>query len=154
MFAPILRTYEELEEWSCVKDVVATNGCFDLLHRGHVEHIAQASKYGNSLVIGINGDESVRKLKGPTRPIMNQEDRARIVAAIRFVDAVFIFPEVRATNFLRTLKPDVYLKGGDYTIESLDPDEALALKECGAKIVILPRIGEYSTSRLLALQGQ
>lgn len=138
-----------MREWSCIKSVVATNGCFDLLHRGHVEHLAEVAKYGNSLVIGINSDWSIRELKGLSRPINNQEDRARVLSGLRMVNAVFIFPEIRATNFLRALKPDVYVKGGDYTVESLNPDEALALKECGAKIVILPRIGDYSTSRLI-----
>src|SRR5471032_3495753 len=117
--------------------VVATNGCFDLLHVGHLRYLTEARAFGDFLWVGLNGDASVRELKGEGRPIVPEADRAELLAAWRVVDAVTIFPSVRATAFLRAVQPDIYVKGGDYTAESLNAGEAAVLRECGAKIEIV-----------------
>ena len=129
--------------------IVATNGCFDLLHVGHVRYLQAARAVGGALVVGINGDESTRKLKGDGRPINNEQDRAEVVAALECVDLVTIFPEVRAVRFLESAAPDVYVKGGDYTVDTLDKSERLVLEKIGAEIRIIPFEKGYSTSGLL-----
>lgn len=131
------------------RKVVATNGCFDLLHVGHLRYLTDARERGDFLWLGLNGDASVRELKGPHRPIVGEADRAELLAAWRVVDAVTIFPEVRATSFLRVVQPDVYVKGGDYTAESLNAEEAAALKDCGAKIEIVRLVPGKSTTNLV-----
>jgi rfaE bifunctional protein nucleotidyltransferase chain/domain len=131
------------------KTIVFTNGCFDILHAGHVRYLAAAKQLGDILVVGLNGDESVRELKGEGRPWNSQEDRAEVLAALEAVDYVIIFSEKRADNLLRQARPQVYAKGGDYTVNSLDPDEVVALKEIGAKIEILALVPGRSTSKLV-----
>jgi rfaE bifunctional protein nucleotidyltransferase chain/domain len=131
------------------KTIVFTNGCFDILHAGHVRYLAAAKQLGDILVVGLNGDASVRELKGEGRPLNSQEDRAEVIAALEAVDYVIIFDEKRVDNLLRQVRPQVYAKGGDYTLISLDPDEVTALKEIGAKIEILPLAPGKSTSRLV-----
>src|SRR6266480_3906383 len=96
------------------KKIVATNGCFDLLHVGHIRYLNAARALGGALIVGINGDQSVRELKGAGRPINSENDRAEIVAALECVDLVTIFPDVRAIRFLELAVPDIYAKGGDY----------------------------------------
>ncbi|HVI81201.1 MAG TPA: adenylyltransferase/cytidyltransferase family protein [Chthoniobacterales bacterium] len=132
------------------KKIVATNGCFDLLHVGHVRYLTAARALGDSLIVGVNADESVRSLKGPGRPVNNQTDRAEIVAALECVDLVAIFPEMRATKFLELAAPDIYVKGGDYKTGMLNPEEGAVLKRIGAKVEIVPLEQGYSTSDLLA----
>jgi rfaE bifunctional protein nucleotidyltransferase chain/domain len=136
------------------RKVVATNGCFDLLHVGHLRYLTEARSRGDFLWVGLNGDQSVQELKGPGRPLVPEADRAELLAAWRVVDAVTIFPEVRATEFLRVAQPDVYIKGGDYTAESLNAEEGEALRECGAKIEIVGLIPGRSTSRLVEKMAQ
>ena len=131
------------------KKIVATNGCFDLLHAGHVRYLKAACALGGALIVGINGDESVRELKGSGRPINNQDDRAEVVAALECVDLVTIFPEKCATKFLERAAPDVYVKGGDYKEDTLDAEERQVLQKIGAKIDIVPFENGYSTSALL-----
>ena len=135
------------------KRVVATNGCFDILHVGHVRYLAAARKLGDVLVVGLNGDDSVRQLKGERRPVNRQWDRAEVLTALESVDYVTIFPEKRATNFLRAAQPAVYAKGGDYTADTLDPDERAVLDKFGARIEIIPFEKGYSTSELLTRIG-
>lgn len=132
------------------KKIVATNGCFDLLHVGHVRYLNAARALGDALIVGINGDESVRELKGAGRPVNSENDRAEIVAALECVDLVTIFPEMRATRFLELAAPDVYVKGGDYKQDTLNADEREVLQKIGAKIDIVPFEPGYSTSDLLA----
>jgi len=136
------------------RKVVATNGCFDLLHVGHLRYLTEARARGDFLWVGLNGDQSVHELKGPGRPLVCEADRAELLAAWRVVDAVTIFPAVRATEFLRAVQPDIYVKGGDYTAESLDAEEAAVLRECGAKIAIVALIPGRSTSRLVEKMAQ
>jgi rfaE bifunctional protein nucleotidyltransferase chain/domain len=129
--------------------LVATNGCFDLLHVGHVRYLQAARTLGDALVVGINGDASVRALKGESRPLNRESDRAEIVAALECVDFVTIFPEVRATEFLKRAQPAVYVKGGDYKPETLDHDERSALARMQTEIRIIPFEAGYSTSGLI-----
>ncbi len=135
------------------KTVVFTNGCFDILHVGHVRYLGAAKRLGDILVVGLNGDASVGELKGPGRPFNPQADRAEVMAALEAVDYVIIFEETRVDSLLRQVLPQVYAKGGDYTFQSLEPGEVAALEEIGSKIVILPLVPGKSTSQLMeALQ--
>ena len=131
------------------KKIVATNGCFDLLHVGHVRYLQAARALGDLLIVGLNSDHSVHELKGAGRPITTQSDRAEILAALECVDLVTIFPEIRATTFLAAVRPAVYVKGGDYTTGTLDQEERAILKEIGAAIRLIPFETEYSTSGLI-----
>lgn len=128
------------------RKLVSTNGCFDLLHAGHVRYLQAARALGNLLAVGLNGDGSVRELKGPGRPINNEKDRAEVLAALECVDLVTIFPDTLATRFISASMPAVYVKGGDYTSETLDQEEYAILKEIGAGIQLIPFEKAYSTS--------
>jgi rfaE bifunctional protein nucleotidyltransferase chain/domain len=129
--------------------MVFTNGCFDILHAGHVRYLQAARRLGDALVVGLNGDASVRALKGPGRPINSEHDRAEVLCALGCVDYVTIFYEARVTGLLRTIRPQVYAKGGDYTPESLNPEELAALREVGAEIKILPLVPGKSTTAII-----
>jgi rfaE bifunctional protein nucleotidyltransferase chain/domain len=129
--------------------VVATNGCFDILHYGHVDYLARAKKLGDLLVVGLNSDSSVRELKGPTRPLVPERERAGVMAALACVDAVVIFPEKRAVKFLAAVKPDIYVKGGDYKPETLDADERAVLASAKSKVKILPFVPGFSTTSII-----
>lgn len=131
------------------KRLVFTNGCFDLLHVGHVRYLAAARALGDALMVAINGDESVRALKGDGRPLNRETERAELIAALEGVDYVVIFPEVRAAALLEKIQPAIYVKGGDYTAATLDSDERAALERAGAEIRILAFESGYSTSRLV-----
>ena len=134
---------------SAGKKIVATNGCFDLLHVGHVRYLQAARALGDLLVVGLNGDGSVHELKGAGRPITTQSDRAEILAALACVDLVTVFPEIRATKFLAAVRPAVYVKGGDYTPRTLDEEELAILNEIEAAIRLIPFETGYSTSGLI-----
>ncbi len=136
------------------RKLVFTNGCFDLLHVGHVRYLAAARALGDLLAVGLNGDQSVRTLKGPNRPINQERDRAEVLAALESVDLVTIFQEPRATQIIRQVRPDIYAKGGDYTPETLHPDERALLDEIGAEIFIIPFESGYSTSHLIEQIGK
>ena len=145
---------EELSERSKIlraggKKLVATNGCFDLLHVGHVRYLQAARALGDALAVGLNSDRSVRELKGKGRPITEEQDRAEILAALECVDLVAVFPELRAMKFIAASEPNVYVKGGDYTAETLNEEERKVLKQVGAEIRIIPFEAGYSTSGLL-----
>jgi rfaE bifunctional protein nucleotidyltransferase chain/domain len=131
------------------RKLVLTNGCFDLLHPGHVRYLQAARALGDALVVAINGDDSVRALKGEGRPLNSERDRAELVAALESVDHVVIFPEVRVTSLLGKVRPAIYVKGGDYTPATLHPEERAALEKIGAEIRILPFEPGYSTSGLI-----
>jgi rfaE bifunctional protein nucleotidyltransferase chain/domain len=131
------------------KTVVATNGCFDLLHVGHIRYLQKARTFGDVLIVGVNGDASVRKLKGTARPITDERDRAEILAALECVDLVVIFSDERAVKFLEAASPAVYVKGGDYTPDTLNSEERSILAKVGAKIEIIPFEKGYSTSILI-----
>jgi rfaE bifunctional protein nucleotidyltransferase chain/domain len=131
------------------KKLVVTNGCFDLLHLGHVTYLEHAKQQGDALLVGVTNDASVRTLKGADRPLNCAEDRAAVLAALQSVDGVHVFPELDARAFLRTVKPDVYVKGGDYTIDTINQDERRMLEADGVKIVLLPVVPGKSTTALL-----
>jgi D-glycero-beta-D-manno-heptose 1-phosphate adenylyltransferase len=148
-------TLKQVARWAasarrCGQRVVATNGCFDLLHFGHVSYLQRARELGDLLVVGLNGDQSVRQLKGPGRPLVPEAQRAAVLAALTCVDAVVIFPERRAHRFLGTVQPDIYVKGGDYRPDTLDPRERAVLTAIGSKIRILPFVKGFSTTHLIA----
>jgi rfaE bifunctional protein nucleotidyltransferase chain/domain len=128
--------------------VVFTNGCFDLLHPGHVSYLRAARSLGDALVVGLNSDASVRRLKkGPARPIVPERDRAAVLAALESVDAVVLFAEDTPVRLMRELKPDLYVKGGDYRVGDLPEAEVAA--EIGAEVKILPFEPGYSTTALI-----
>lgn len=129
--------------------MVFTNGCFDILHAGHVRYLQQARELGDALVVALNGDESVRQLKGPGRPVNGETDRAEVLCALGCIDYVTIFSEARVTGLLRLVKPQIYTKGGDYTPDSMNAEEMEVLKEIGTEVKILPLVPGRSTTGLL-----
>lgn len=131
------------------RNLVLTNGCFDLLHVGHVRYLQAARALGDALAVAINGDDSVRALKGAGRPLNTEGDRAEVVAALDCVDYVVIFQQMRLTPVIGKVRPSTYVKGGDYTPASLDPEERAALEKIGAEIRIVPFEPGHSTSGLL-----
>jgi len=131
------------------KTIVATNGCFDILHAGHVAYLEAAKEQGDILIVGLNDDESVRELKGPDRPINCLEDRARVLASVRYVDLVVIFHDKKAHEFIREVQPDIYVKGGDYTFDSLPECEQLLLEQNTLDVVILPELTGRSTTNIV-----
>jgi D-glycero-beta-D-manno-heptose 1-phosphate adenylyltransferase len=131
------------------KKLVATNGCFDLLHVGHVRYLQAARALGDFLAVGLNGNRSVRELKGSRRPVITESDRAELLAALQCVDLVTVFPQLRATQFIAAVRPSIYVKGGDYSSETLNEEERALLKEIGAEVRLIPFEKGYSTSRLI-----
>jgi rfaE bifunctional protein nucleotidyltransferase chain/domain len=130
--------------------VVLTNGVFDLLHTGHLYYLQKARALGDALFIALNSDASVKALKGPKRPVQNEEERAYALAALACVDGVVIFGAPRLTAEIRAIRPDVYCKAGDYTLEKLDAGERTALQEVGAEITFMPFLPGFSTTALIA----
>ncbi len=145
--AEAARVRDRLEEEGC--RLVFTNGCFDILHAGHVRYLQAARALGDALLVGLNGDASVRALKGPGRPLNGEADRAEVLAALGCVDYVVVFPEVRAERLLSEVRPQVYAKGGDYTPETLDAGERRVLEETGSEICILPLVPGRSTTAVV-----
>ena len=131
------------------KRLVVTNGCFDILHTGHVTYLEAAREQGDALLVGLNNDASVRQLKGEKRPINSEADRAAVLAALQAVDAVCIFPEIRATRFLALAQPDIYVKGGDFSVEELPKEERDIVTSFGGKIVTIGFVPGKSTTALL-----
>lgn len=129
------------------KKIVLTNGCFDLLHVGHLRTFIEAKKLGDLLIVGINSDQSVRNLKGETRPLISEEDRAELIFAMKPVDHVIIFNEMNVSHLLESIKPDIYVKGGDYTLESLPEKETII--RLGIEVKFIPLIAGISTTELI-----
>lgn len=127
--------------------IVTTNGCFDIVHVGHIRYLTWAKKQGDILIVGINSDESVRRNKGPSRPINRERERAEVVAALKPVDAVFIFDEATPLRFLKVLKPDVHVKGADRTMNEII--ERHVVKQGGGRILLAPHIKGRSTTLLI-----
>jgi rfaE bifunctional protein nucleotidyltransferase chain/domain len=133
--------------------LVLTNGVFDLLHPGHTSYLEQARKLAGSngrLFVALNSDRSVKQLKGPLRPILDERSRAYNLCQLRSVDGVVIFRRRRLSHEIRALQPDLYVKAGDYTLATLDPEERAALESVGAKIKFLPFLRGFSTTALIA----
>ena len=136
------------------KKLAVTNGCFDLLHAGHVNYLAAARAQADALLVLLNSDRSVRELKGEGRPINSQDDRALVIAALQAVDAVCIFDDPRATRLLTIAAPDIYVKGGDYSIDQLPQEERDVVARCGGRIVVLGHVPGKSTSALIEKLAQ
>lgn len=130
------------------KTLVTTNGCFDLLHTGHIRYLQDAAMLGDILVVGINSDASVSRLKGPSRPICTEHDRVLLISSLKTVDYAFVFNEPDPCAFLAVLQPDVHVKGGDYTPGDLP--ETKVVERSGGRVVIVPFTEGYSTTRLIA----
>jgi len=141
-FEPILGLWKNKGE-----TVVFTNGCFDILHRGHIEYLSKSADLGNRLIVGLNSDESVKILKGASRPLVDQESRAILLASQVFVDAVVLFSEETPYNLIRQILPDILVKGNDYSIEEIAGFD-IVLKN-GGKVETLELVPGYSTSSLL-----
>jgi len=140
-----------VSQWQAAgRTVVFTNGCFDLLHRGHVEYLARARALGDCLVVGLNGDESVRQLKGPGRPVVLELDRAAVLAGLRSVDVVVIFRDLTAVELVSQVRPDIYVKGGDWATADRTPPEGAVVAQHGGQVVFLPYLEGHSTTGLLA----
>lgn len=129
--------------------IAFTNGCFDLLHIGHVELFNTVSEQGHSLFVGVNSDSSVRRLKGPGRPVNPELQRARIVSCIKSVHMAFVFDDLRVDRLIRLFEPDYWVKGGDYKIGTLDKDEVAAAKAAKCEIVLIPIKHRVSTTWIL-----
>jgi D-beta-D-heptose 7-phosphate kinase/D-beta-D-heptose 1-phosphate adenosyltransferase len=127
--------------------IVLTNGCFDILHGGHISYLRRARTLGDVLIVGVNSDESIRRLKGPARPINCLDDRLRVLAALSCVDHLVAFNEDLPHALIRALRPDVFVKGGDYTRATLP--EAALVEELGGRVEILPLVADRSTTRLI-----
>ena len=131
------------------KKLVITNGCFDLVHRGHASYLRKAAEYGDELLVLINSDASVRQLKGDSRPLVSELDRGYLLCSLKAVSKVVIFDSQRCSAELTALAPDVYVKAGDYTLESLDPSERIALVLNGTEIIFAPFVGGFSTTNIV-----
>ena len=129
------------------KKIVFTNGCFDIIHRGHIEVLAQTADLGDRLIIGLNSNSSIQKLKGEDRPIMTENSRAILLAALSFVDAVILFPEDTPINLISTLLPDVLAKGGDYEIETIVGHEIV--QQNGGKVKLVPFVDGFSSTTII-----
>lgn len=129
------------------KRIVFTNGCFDLLHRGHVEYLHDAKQLGDVLIVGVNSDESVKHNKGNQRPIVSLDDRMSVLAGLASVDLVTSFNEPKAIEIIKVIEPDIHVKGGDYDPESIS--EAPTVKALGGKVTVIPFIDGRSTSSII-----
>jgi D-beta-D-heptose 7-phosphate kinase/D-beta-D-heptose 1-phosphate adenosyltransferase len=135
-------------EWRASGEtIVFTNGCFDLLHVGHITLLEDCRRFGSKLVLGLNADASVCRLKGPTRPIVSERERARVMAALAAVDAVVLFEEDTPLELIRALKPNVLVKGGDYTIETVVGHEDVIAS--GGRVEIVPTVEGFSTTNIV-----
>ena len=139
---------ERLNLWrSEGKTIVFSNGCFDILHRGHVEYLSKAADLGDILIIGLNTDDSVRRLKGPSRPVNDEKARAILLSALEFVDAVVLFKEDTPYNLIRRVQPDVLVKGKDYKAEDIVGYDIVIAK--GGKVETIELVDGFSTTSIL-----
>ena len=138
----------QVTSWKQVGEkVVFTNGCFDIIHRGHIEVLAQTADLGDRLIIGLNSDSSIQKLKGKNRPIIDEQSRAILLASLSFVDAVVLFSEDTPINLISTLKPDLLAKGGDYEISTIVGHKVV--QENGGKVILVPFIDGFSSTTII-----
>lgn len=142
------RALEQISEWrSSGLSVVFTNGCFDILHAGHAAYLTEARRLGDRLVIGLNSDNSVRRLKGPNRPVCSEIDRAALLSALRAVDAVILFDEDTPEKLIGTLLPDILVKGADWKVSDIAGADAVIRK--GGKVITIPLLEGRSTSGII-----
>ncbi|MEI7731833.1 MAG: adenylyltransferase/cytidyltransferase family protein [Verrucomicrobiota bacterium] len=147
-------TKEQLTPWRAAlrtagRSLVVTNGCFDLLHLGHVTYLEAARNLGDALLVGVNADATVRQLKGAGRPVNSESDRATVLAALQSVDGVYVFPEYDARTLLTLVQPDIYAKGGDYTIDTINQEERRLVESLGGKVAVLGGVPGRSTTGLI-----
>jgi rfaE bifunctional protein nucleotidyltransferase chain/domain len=149
--------FDELAEYSASihnrgETIVTTNGCFDIIHRGHVDSLTRAADMGDVLLVGLNTDTVIKALKGENRPIVSQEDRACVVDAFSVVDDVVLFPQADPCRFVELVRPNIHVKGGDY-----DPDKMIetpVVRRYGGQVVVLPLVPDRSTSATIrSLKG-
>ncbi len=139
---------KKYEKWKKLnKTIVFTNGCFDLLHKGHTDLLLRASKYGDKLIVGINSDESVKKIKGENRPIQDQKTRKKNLLDLKYVDDVYIFEESTPLKMIKSICPDVLIKGADYKIHNIVGAKFVSSK--GGKIRTIPLTPGYSTTKFI-----
>ncbi|OFY17878.1 MAG: glycerol-3-phosphate cytidylyltransferase [Bacteroidetes bacterium GWF2_33_38] len=139
---------QQIAHWKSEgKKIVFTNGCFDIIHRGHIEYLAQAADLGDILVIGVNSDLSVKKLKGETRPIQDQHSRTLILASLQFVSLVVIFNEETPINLIQKVSPSVLVKGGDYELKNIVGAEFVTNN--GGKVITIPFVDGFSSSKII-----
>ena len=131
------------------RKLVVTNGCFDILHRGHVSYLTRSREQGDVLLVAVNSDASVTALKGPGRPVNSEQNRAYLLAGLEAVDAVVIFDSLRAAPVLEAVQPDIYVKGGDISLATLPKEERDVLQAQGVRIVFLPFIEGFSTTGVI-----
>lgn len=143
----LLTLAEGWRRWG--KEIAWTNGCFDLIHAGHVDYLEKAKQYGDVLIVGLNSDRSVQKWKNDSRPICPEKDRAKVLAAICHVEYILLFDDPSPLKILERLKPDFFIKGGDYTLETIDQRERAVIENYGGTIVILPKYKKLSTSDII-----
>ena len=140
-----------VSQWEKVRgeyqSIVFTNGCFDVLHRGHITYLAQARDLGDCLVVGLNSDASVKRLKGENRPVNGESDRAIVLAALSFVDYIILFEEDTPKNLIEQVKPDILVKGGDYQIANIVGADFVT--ENGGKVLTLPFVDGYSSTKII-----
>ena len=129
------------------KKIITTNGVFDILHLGHIKYLQEAKKLGDVLIVAINSDDSVKQIKGPERPINSEQSRAKVLAALSFVDYIVIFNETNPVNILSEIKPGIHVKGGDYRIEQIIEKDIVEKND--GKIILIPEIKGYSTTDLI-----
>jgi D-glycero-beta-D-manno-heptose 1-phosphate adenylyltransferase len=137
-----------VNEWKKNGKVVFTNGCFDILHLGHVDYLEKARKLGDKLILGLNTDKSIQRIKGPERPITDEHSRARVIAALGFVDAVILFDEETPHDLISYLKPDILVKGDDYTMENIIGADVVL--QNGGTVKTVPLVKGYSTSNIIS----
>ena len=152
----VLLNKEDIAAWRKLWDsatIVAASGCFDFIHPGHVKLLQSAKNLGDTLIVGINSDASIKYLKGPKRPIYPVDDRILMLGSLRCVDAITVFDDYKATNFLKAVKPDIWVKGGDWTLNTIDKEELAAVESNGGKLQFVDTgISWHTTSILEALK--
>ncbi|MCC9165307.1 D-glycero-beta-D-manno-heptose 1-phosphate adenylyltransferase [Pontibacter harenae] len=139
---------EQLQSWQNQgQKIVFTNGCFDLLHLGHVDYLEKARQLGDKLVLGLNTDASISRIKGPTRPLQDEMSRARVMASLLFIDAVVLFDEDTPLELVKAVQPDILVKGDDYTVENIVGHDVVMAK--GGDVKTVPLVKGYSTTNIV-----
>jgi rfaE bifunctional protein nucleotidyltransferase chain/domain len=143
---------EDIASWRNLRGstkIIAASGCFDFIHPGHVKLLKSARALGDTLIIGINSDASIRHLKGPKRPIYPVDDRILMLGSLRFVDAVTVFDDYKATRFLEAVRPDIWVKGSDWTLEKIDKEELAAVESNGGRLQFVDTGVSWHTTSIL-----
>ena len=138
----------KVDSWKESGDkIVFTNGCFDIIHKGHIELLARSADLGEKLIVGLNSDNSIQKIKGKSRPIIDEDSRALLLAALSFVDAVILFSEETPIKLITDIKPDILAKGGDYEKKSIIGHDII--KKNGGEVILIPYIDGFSSTNII-----